>query len=183
VINRNVFSVIAASGLLLALACPGAWTKPASKPAPKPAVNKGANTHVSGALNAAYTNYINQLRGKLDSKWYLADGRNRVTITLNVDPAGSVTDLKIVSSPANTQAEQAASDAFNQSQPLAALPSGSPPIKLTLVFESYADPHGDNNRSIKGQIDQVVEKPAAASTESSSQGEAAPAQGTAGKKE
>jgi len=181
VIKPNAFRIIATSGLFLALACPGAWTKSVNKQMAKPAA-KASGTHTSGALNAAYTSYINRLRSKLDSKWYLADGKNRVTLTLNVDKTGSVTDLKIVSSPTNTQAEQAASDAFNQSQPLEYLPSGSPPIKLTLVFESYADPHGDNNRSINGQIDQVIEKPASSSTESPTQGEAAPAQGTAGKK-
>jgi TonB family protein len=128
-----------------------AHAKPStSRPAPAAAPAKG------GALNAAYAAYINRLRGKLDSKWYLADGRNHVVIILNVDPNGSVTNLNITSSPTNTQAEQAANDAFNQSQPLEGLPGGSPAVKLAITFDSVADPHGDNSRQISAQIDPLT---------------------------
>ncbi len=93
----------------------------------------------------------------MDNNWYLADGKNRVTLELRVAEDGGVTDLNVSSTPKNSEAEQAASDAFNKSQPLPALPSGSPPVKMTLVFSSTADPHGDNTRDITGRIDPIVQ--------------------------
>jgi TonB family protein len=119
----------------------------------------------AGALNAAYTSWINRLRGKLDRNWYLADGTNLVTITATVSPDGSVSNFNVSSSPNNATAEQAAADAFNHAQPLEGLPSGSSDVKLTLTFKSFADPHGDNSRSITGQISAAN---VAASTSSSS---------------
>jgi TonB family protein len=148
---------------LLALTCQVSDCKPAAKAHAKPATARPAAAPAKGgALNGAYSAYINRLRGKLDSKWYLADGKNHVVICVNLDPNGSVTNLNITSTPTNTQAEQAANDAFNQSQPLEALPGGSPAVKLSITFDSVADPHGDNSRQISAQIDQLA--PAAPAT-------------------
>jgi TonB C terminal len=133
-----------------------ATTKPATKATAHakaaPSANKG------GQFSAAYTAYINNLRTKMESKWYLADGNNKVNLAVTVSNDGSVTDLELTSNPKNAQAEQAASDAFNQSQPLASLPSGSPPVKLVLVFDSHVDPHGDNNRNLTGTITPIATK-------------------------
>ena len=109
-------------------------------------------------LSGAYKGYLDSLRARVDGKWLLADGKNHVVLAVDVAPDGTVTNLNLTSSPSNTAAEQAASDAFNQSQPLGMLPSGSPPIRLTLTFESTADPHGDNNHSISAKLD--VNQPA-----------------------
>lgn len=135
----------------------------------KQAKTSGSTMPQKSSLAPAYNAYIGALRAKVDNNWYLADGRNKVIIALHVAPDGSVTDLDITSTPKNSEAEQAASDAFNKAQPLPALPAGSPPVKLTLTFTSTADPHGDNDRDISGLIEPVAQ-PAkeAASSDSSS---------------
>jgi TonB family protein len=148
---------VIAAVALLACTCQASGSKPAAKAHSKPGVTRTSpSPSKGGALNAAYTGYINRLRSKLDSKWYLADGHNHVVICVNVDPNGSVTNLNIASTPSNTQAEQAANDAFNQTQPLEVLPGGSPPVKLSITFDSVADPHGDNSRQISAQIDPLT---------------------------
>jgi TonB family protein len=155
--------VMAASLLLAVSGAPDGRCDPPAKPVSKAAVSpKAANTAGTkpGPFSAAYTAYINRLRAKLENKWYLADGRNKVTLSVTVSNDGSVTDLELTSTPRNTQAEQAASDAFNQCQPLETLPAGSSPVKLALVFESFADPHGDNNRNLTGTVTPIATKPA-----------------------
>lgn len=136
-----------------------------AKPAPcaaarrgtaKPAATTKSN---SGATAAACNNYLNRVRAKVDKNWYVADGKNHVVLSVVVAPDGTVTDLNITSTPTDTKAEQAASDAFNQSQPLEALPSGSKAMKMTLTFDSNADPHGDSSRTIGARLDPVTTKP------------------------
>lgn len=139
--------VLSMLGLSAASAAPSA--KPAAKPAAKA---QPVGPKLSPALNAAYSRYVHALQAKLDNKWYLADGRNHVVLSAKLDPNGAVTGLDISSTPKNVQAEQAATDAFNQCQPLAALPSGSPAVQLTITFASNADPHGENTRSISAQV-------------------------------
>ena len=138
-----------------------AHAAPASHAAAPAAASTPAAKAPSGQLNGAYTAYINRLRGKLDHNWYLPDGNNKVTLSVDLAPDGSVTNLNVSSAPSSTLAEQAANDAFNQSQPLEALPATSPAVKLTLTFTSTADPHGDNTRSISGQIESTGPQAAA----------------------
>lgn len=104
------------------------------------------------ALNSAYNAYLNSLRPRIDNQWWLVDGNNHVTLSMSVGTDGGVTELEITSSPKSTEAEQAASDAFNKVQPLPALPSGSGAIKLTLTFDSRASQH-ENERHLSGRID------------------------------
>lgn len=142
----------------------GASAKPAAKPAArKPAAQAGAKPRTAApannnnaALTAAFNAYCDSLRNRLDKGWNVADGTNKVTLTADVDKDGTVTNLNIKSSPSNTTAEQAASDAFNSAQPLSALPSNVQSIKLTLSFESTADPHGDSSRNIGTRIDNII---------------------------
>lgn len=142
-----------------------------SRPAQAPAkVGGNTVTGASGALNSAYNSYLNVLRQKVDNQWYLADGNNHVVISMTVGTDGSVTELDITSSPKNTQAEQAASDAFNHCQPLAVLPAGSNAVKMTLTFDSHADPHGDNDRHITGRIDAPGSSAASSSSNSNAGG-------------
>lgn len=130
-----------------------AQAKPAAK---KPSAAPPAGGNNNAAINAAFNSYLNSLRAKLDKNWYVADGKNHVTLSADVAIDGTVTNLNITSSPSDTKAEQAASDAFNSSQPLQALPGGVQSIKLTLTFDSTADPHGDSSRQIGSKVDSVV---------------------------
>jgi TonB family protein len=153
----------AAMGIILSAS---AIAKPAAKAA---APAKSAS---NAALQSAFNAYLDNVRNKIDKNWYVADGKNHVTLTMDLSADGSVTNLNITSSPSNTTAEQAASDAFNQAQPLGALPGGTQQIKLTLTFDSTADPHGDSNRSIGAKVD--VPPPAAKPAESAPSTESTP---------
>lgn len=154
--NRRTLT-LAATALLMGSLVPGADAKPAARPAAKrPAARPASNASSNAALTAAFNNYLNRLRAKLDKNWYVADGKNHVTLTATMAADGSVTNVSLCSSPTDTKAEQAASDAFNQSQPLDPLPTNVQSLKLVLTFDSSADPHGDSSRSIGAKVEQVV---------------------------
>lgn len=108
-------------------------------------------------LNPAFAAYLGRLRAKINTNWLLPDGRNEVVLTATVQPDGSVTDLDKRSTPKNDQAEDASFDAFNKSQPLEPLPAGLQSAKITLTFQSYADPHGDCNSNLLTKFDPVYE--------------------------
>lgn len=111
--------------------------------------------------NAACSSYLDRLRSKMDSNWYLPDGTNHVTIKATVGQNGSVDNVEITSSPKSESAEQAANEAFLKAQPLESLPSGSGErVKLVLEFNSFADPHGDSRRTISSRIEEVRESSA-----------------------
>jgi hypothetical protein len=153
--------------VLLYVAC-GATAAAPNKSAPiaKHATGSGVQTLHPGspppgtASAAAYNAYINTLRGRLANKWFLADGNNHVILAATIAADGSVTNLDLTSTPKNPAAEQAASDAFNGCQPLQALP-GTCAARLTLTFDSTADPHGDSTSKLGGKIDPL---PAASAT-------------------
>lgn len=108
--------------------------------------------------NAACSSYLDRLRSKMDSNWYLPDGTNHVTIKATVGQNGSVDNVEISSSPKSESAEQAANEAFLKAQPLESLPSGSGErVKLVLDFNSFADPHGDSRRTISSRIEEIRE--------------------------
>jgi TonB family protein len=169
--NRLILKAVALSAAVGIIYSASAIAKPAAKPAPKrpaaaakPAPAAANHAASDAALTAGFNAYLNTLRGKLDKNWYVADGKNHVTLTADVAADGTVTNLSITSSPSDTKAEQAASDAFNASQPLASLPGGVQSVKLTLTFDSTADPHGDSSRNIGSKVDSIVlpgSKPAA----------------------
>ncbi|MBI4534064.1 MAG: TonB C-terminal domain-containing protein [Candidatus Melainabacteria bacterium] len=121
----------------------------AGEPAPKP--------RQSINLTPAYTAYINRLRGKVQNVWNYPDGKNQVVLQATVGLDGSVGEVVLKSTPNNADAEQAASTAFAQAQPLERLPAGSAPIvRVTLTFDSIADPHGDSKISLSGRLDPVT---------------------------
>jgi hypothetical protein len=136
---------------------------------PKPATYGGYPAHGTAApagqataaghdFSAAYKAYGDRLRAKLYNKWLIPDGKNRVTLSAVLATDGTVSNMSLASSPHDTQAEQAANDAFNQSQPLESLPSGSPAAKLTLTFESTADPHGDTKSNLSMMLEPINQK-------------------------
>jgi hypothetical protein len=156
--------VLAAGFVVNPFSCPSlssvvfaqAKKKPAkpAKPAAPPQ-KRGPN------LNTPEVNqYLTRLRDKLDQNWELADGKNRVTLTTNLGADGVAADIAVSSAPSNQPAEQAANEAFAKAQPMESLPpSAGEKAKLTIVFESYADPHGDTNRNISTQLDPVAAPP------------------------
>jgi TonB family protein len=150
--------VVAAGASSAAIAAPAKTAPAARRPASAQGRTASGNTITAaqgnGALNSAYDSYLNGLRQRMDKEWYLVDGNNHVSLTMTVATDGSVTELDINSSPKNTQAEQAASDAFNKVQPLPSLPSGSGNVRMTLSFDSKASQH-DNERHLSGRIDSM----------------------------
>ena len=126
------------------------------KPPAKPSQRQGGPNLNTAAINS----YLSGLRDKLDQYWDLADGKNRVTLTATVASDGIASDLSISSAPSNQQAEQAANEAFAKAQPMGSLPAGAGErVKLTVIFESYADPHGDSNRNITTKMDPMAAPP------------------------
>lgn len=129
--------------------------------AKKKAPAKPAQRQSGPNLNtAAINNYLSNLRDKLDQYWELADDRNRVTLTATVAADGVASYINVSSTPSNKAAEQAANEAFAKAQPMGGLPAGAGErVKLTITFESYADPHGDSNRNIITKMDPMAAAP------------------------
>ena len=144
---RTAFTILA----LLSCIC-SALPALSAGPA-KPAVKKPAPANLTGAYNA----YVNKLRNKVLNNWNLADGKNNVVLQATVGNDGAVSDIVLKSTPKNAKAEEAANAAFAQSQPLEPLPPGSAlSARLTLNFQSTADPHGDTSSNLSARIDPVV---------------------------
>ncbi|MBX9939492.1 MAG: hypothetical protein K2Y32_09575 [Candidatus Obscuribacterales bacterium] len=115
----------------------------------------GAPSQSGGASQAAIRAYCNQTWSKIISKWLLADGNNHVTITSEISSDGSLGDLSVTSSPKSAEAEAAAINALQESKPLNLLPSGMSRAKITIVFDSKADPHGDSSSSGSVRLDPI----------------------------
>lgn len=128
------------------------------RPAPQAAAKKGCD------FSAAYNAYLGRLQNKVLARWntLLADGKNSVTLAATVATDGSVTSVNVRSAPNNPAAEQSALDAFNNSQPLESLPSGSSPVVITFTFVSTSDPHGDSNSSMSARMAPVTAPSASA---------------------
>ncbi len=100
--------------------------------------------------------YLDRLREKMDKHWYLADGTNHVVIKATVSANGTVDNVELSSSPKNEAAEQAANEAFLKAQPLESLPSGSGDKCLVILnMDSFADPHGDSQRTVKSRMEVI----------------------------
>lgn len=126
----------------------------------KPAKAAGSRRSGPNLNTAVINNYLARLRDKIDQNWELADGSNFVTLTMTLGPDAVANDLTTSSTPSNPKAEQAANEAFAKAQPFDPLPaSAGEKVKLKITFESFADPHGDSNRSIKTQMDPVASSP------------------------
>lgn len=96
-----------------------------------------------GASQAAIGSYCGKVWSKVSSKWLVPDGNNHVVITTELASDGSYGDISVTSSPKNQEAEAAAMTALEQSKPLDLLPTGMARGKMTITFNSKADPHGD----------------------------------------
>lgn len=121
--------------------------KPASKAAP---ANTGRTTSADSAQHNAY---LARLRSKLLNNWMVPDGRNHVELTATVMPDGSVEGVQVTSTPKADQAEVNASDSFSKAQPLEGLPAGLQSARVTIVFISNADPHGDSSSNITTKLE------------------------------
>lgn len=120
--------------------------KAASKaPAGKPHVDN------SGPL----TGYFNRTRLRVQNNWQVPDGKNTVVLTATINADGSTSDVVATGHPKDGQAEVSATDAFNKSLPLEALPAGVTSAKITINFEYSYDPHGDGFHKVSGQISQT----------------------------
>jgi hypothetical protein len=111
------------------------------------------------ASNAALGGYINRLRSKLMRIWEPPDGKNAVVLQALVDQSGAVSEINTATSRAGEVAIQAATIAFEKVQPLEALPVGSNKGKLTIIFTSSVDPHGDSTSNITTKIDPLAPSP------------------------
>lgn len=135
------FGLLAGSTQMLQ-AAPAAKKPAAKQAAAKPAAPAAAAASgpVSSSLTAAYKEYAEQIKKKIgDNWWNYPNGKHHVVLTVTINPDGSAGDMQLSSTPHSGEAEQAAADAFNKTQPLPSLPSGSPPCKLQATFDSTAD--------------------------------------------
>lgn len=161
----SCFRLIAGILVLSSLNCYEAFAAPGTvvkRPATPAAARKGCD------LSASYNAYLDRLQGKILNRWNnaLADGKNNVTLAATVGTDGAVTNISVKSSPNNPAAEQAALDAFNASQPLERLPSGSNAVVMTFNFISTSDPHGDSNSSMSARLAPVTAPSAGAPPQS-----------------
>jgi len=146
------------SSVTAALCGPAKPTQHVVKTAQHQATNTtqaGAKAPSNGATVQVQNAYLGRLRSKLSNNWLLPDGSNRVELTATVNSDGTIEAVQVSSTPKNDSAEQSASDAFSKSQPLETLPSGIQSSKLTLVFTSKADPHGDSNSNINTKMEPI----------------------------
>lgn len=139
-------------------AAPCAYSAPAAKAAAAkaaPAAKAPAHKTVTVNNSAALTGYWNRLHSRLQNNWQVPDGKNTVVLTVNVASDGATSDVEVVGHPKDPQAEVSATEAFNKSLPMEALPSGVSSAKITINFEYSYDPHGDGYHKISGQISQT----------------------------
>lgn len=108
-------------------------------------------------LTAAYKTYVDGIRPKIYQTWYekLPFGKYHVTLTVTISPEGSANDMQLSSSPKNSEAEQAASEAFNSAQPLSPLPAGSPACKLVINMDVTASPPAEIKSNFAMKMDPV----------------------------
>lgn len=138
----------------LAQAAPAA--KSSAKSAAKPASPAQKTvTRSGGASEASIKAYCNRVWQKLNNNWMVPDGNNHVTLTVSISSDGSLGDISAVSTPKNNDAEAAALTALERSKPLDLLPSGMGNGKLTVTFNSKADPHGDSESGGSVRLDPV----------------------------
>ena len=123
------------------------------KAKPRAAARPAPQGQAGGASRAAIEAYCGRVWSKVYGKWNLPDGDNHVTIVAQVSSDGSIGDISVTSSPKNGEAEAAAMTALDQSKPLDLLPTGMGAGKLTITFNSKADPHGDSSSGGSVRLD------------------------------
>jgi hypothetical protein len=100
--------------------------------------------------------FLAKLRARILNNWLLQDGKNVVVLEATVHPTGEVLEVKTSKSNADPLAIEAATNAFEKSQPVGALPSRyHGDCTVTLTFTSTVDPHGDSNSDLTSRIDQI----------------------------
>jgi len=124
-----------------------AVTHRASAPRPQARPRNGGGGGMVTASPGAITSYCNRLWSKVNNNWEFANGKNHVILTVDVDSGGNVFSTSASSQPKNPDAESKAQQALSKSQPLDALPTGLPSARLTITFDSTADPHGEASSS------------------------------------
>lgn len=110
---------------------------------------------IGGASTESIRAYCSQVWGKLQNNWQLPDGNNHVTLSGPIDSDGSLGEISANSSPKNGDAEAAAMSALERSKPLNLLPKGMARGKITIIFDSKADPHGDSSSGGSVRLDPV----------------------------
>jgi len=160
-LNPNLFlvSLLVSSSFVPTQAAPPTQNKAAaskSSTAKKPAAAAHAGTAQgakAGGSSSALNSYATQLRVKMAKTWVYPLGKNHVTLTIQVNQDGSVSNLTLDSTPKNPEAEQKANDAFNSAQPLATLPSGVTEGKVTAIFDSEADQWNTKGANLMVKVD------------------------------
>lgn len=140
-----------------------------AKAAPAPSARKPVNVDNSAALSG----YWNRLRVRLQNNWQVPDGKNNVVLTANISSDGSSSDVVATGHPKDAQAEVSATEAFNKSLPLEALPSGVSAAAISVDFEYEYDPHGDGHHKVSGSIRQTGGPAPAQKSEGATTGEGA----------
>ncbi len=130
--------------------------KAAAKSAPGKGPVKAARPAQGGASQAAIGAYCGRVWAKVAGKWLVPDGNNHVVLTTELASDGSYGDISVTSSPKNQEAEAAAMTALDQSKPLDLLPTGMARGKMTITFDSKADPHGDCSSSGSVRLDPLA---------------------------
>jgi hypothetical protein len=159
--NKTIMLVLLLTATVLGLSFP-AYAKGAKQS--KPAVSKVTVSSKSpvlskvgqpdrGELTGAIRTYSQKLWNRILPNWIYPDGTNHVTLTAVVANDGSVESVALSSQPKNTEAESSAQTAFDRIKPLSALPTGLTKARITVVFDSKADPHGDSSSNGSVHID------------------------------
>jgi len=104
---------------------------------------------------AAGRDYSARLWNRILNQWNYPNGNNHVTIVATVSGDGNVENVQVTSSPKSTEAEAAAQAAFEKAKPLDALPKGMTAAKVTMLFNSKADPHGDSSSGGSVRVDPI----------------------------
>ena len=138
---------------IISLLYPGAPAPAKSKA--KPAVSSAKGT-VRADASGALRNYSARLWNKILPNWIYPDGNNHVTLTATVGADGNVESLSADSQPKNAEAETSAQTAFERSKPLDSLPAGIAKARITVIFNSKADPHGDSSSSGSVRVDPLA---------------------------
>ncbi len=115
-----------------------------SRPVMRPANDAGAGRDYSARL---WNRILNQ--------WDYPNGNNHVTLTATLAADGNVESVQLSSSPKSAEAEASAQSAFDKAKPLDALPKGMTSAKLTILFNSKSDPHGDSSSGGSVRLDPI----------------------------
>lgn len=110
----------------------------------------------ANTANPLLTSYVNRLRERITQNWNFPDGKNHVSLTVPINADGSIGEVSLVSLPKKDDAEQAALAAFNAAQPFDPLPQGTNSARLSVIFESTSDPHGDSSSRVLTRVDPIV---------------------------